>query len=60
MKQMEKDKICYYCMGCNKLEDEKFEGTIRCNYFVTGRDNWHRDYTNAIKEKKNGKKEKRI
>ena len=56
MKQLEKDKICYYCRGCNKLEDEKFAGVIKCKYFVTGRDTWYKDYITAIKEKKNGKK----
>ena len=61
MKQIEKNKICYYCLGCNRLEEKNFNGVIKCNYFMTGRDDWYKNYINAIKEKnKNAKKEKRV
>lgn len=53
MKQLEDDKICKYCMGCNQLENENFDGVIKCDYFVTGRDNWYQNYIRAINERKN-------
>lgn len=40
MKQLSKDTLCYYCLGCNKLEDEKFEGVRNCKNFMPGIENW--------------------
>lgn len=34
MKQLEDNKICKYCYGCNRLEVQDFEGVISCKYFV--------------------------
>lgn len=34
MTQFENDKLCKYCLGCNKLEDENFKGTKNCKDFV--------------------------
>ena len=36
MKQIEQDKLCYTCLGCNKLEDETFEGFYRCEHYIKG------------------------
>lgn len=30
------EKKCNSCMGCNRLEDEKFNGTYRCENYVRG------------------------
>ena len=37
-KQLEKNVICYYCMGCNKLLIESFLGVKNCKGFVLGKD----------------------
>ena len=34
MKQIDKNKLCYRCAGCNRLELENFEGIYRCNHFT--------------------------
>lgn len=36
MKQIEEDKKCYTCLGCNRLELEDFNGIYRCNNYVEG------------------------
>jgi len=40
MTQIEKDKLCHYCMGCNKEEMELFEGTRNCKNFTPAIENW--------------------
>ena len=30
MKQIDNKKLCLYCLGCNKLEVESFDGVMRC------------------------------
>ena len=35
---MEDSKICYYCLGCNKLEMEEFEGVMNCKDFMQGKE----------------------
>jgi hypothetical protein len=40
MKKIDKRYLCYYCLGCNRLEDEKFIGVMNCKYFVAGYENW--------------------
>lgn len=32
MKQINKNTVCYRCLGCNKLELEDFKGTYKCQY----------------------------
>lgn len=36
MQQIEDNKLCIYCLGCNKLEDEHFEGVMNCKNFMMG------------------------
>ena len=36
MKQIDNKKLCFYCLGCNKLENEYFSGVIQCKNFVAG------------------------
>lgn len=45
MEQLKKDKLCYYCYGCNKLETD-FEGVSRCKDFVSA----VADYQEKIRE----------
>ena len=50
MQQLEDNKICKYCLGCNKLLDENFKGVIRCKNFMQGQelDNYYKQ----MKERK--------
>ena len=52
MKQLERDTVCYYCYGCNKLEIEKFNGVKRCEKFVPAYSDWQEKYYKALKEEK--------
>lgn len=45
MEQLKKDKLCYYCYGCNKLETD-FKGVSRCKDFVSAA----ADYQEKIRE----------
>lgn len=56
MKKIEKNKLCHYCLGCNKLELESFNGVYRCNNFVPGIENWQEKYRNAIIKEMEGRK----
>lgn len=46
MEQIKKDKLCFYCYGCNKLEIEQFKGVSRCKDFVSA----VADYQEKIRE----------
>lgn len=48
MKQIELDKLCYYCYGCNKLEQEEFIGARQCKDFVPVIANWQSEYWKAL------------
>lgn len=53
MKQFDKDTLCYYCLGCNREEQENFNGVKNCNIFVAGRD--MKEFYKRLKEgNKNG------
>lgn len=34
MKEIDQDKLCKTCTGCNRLEDENFNGVYRCNNYA--------------------------
>lgn len=34
MKQIDKDRLCYTCYGCNRLENSDFNGTYRCLNYI--------------------------
>lgn len=36
MKQIKNDKLCKTCYGCNRLEQEEFNGVYRCNNYIKG------------------------
>ena len=44
MKQLEKDKLCNYCIGCNLLEIDTFNGIRNCWNFEKYKDNWYEEY----------------
>ena len=48
--QLEKDKLCYYCLGCNKLEINNFAGVNRCENFETGMDKWQEKWREELKK----------
>lgn len=52
MKQIKKDKICSYCLGCIQLEIEMFEGVRNCKNFIAGIDNWQELMRKVLKESK--------
>lgn len=49
MKQIYNKKLCKFCLGCNKLEDEYFNGVMRCNNFMAGIDNWQEKWKEELK-----------
>lgn len=40
MKQLKKNTLCYYCLGCNKQEEIDYKPVMRCKGFVPGVENW--------------------
>lgn len=40
MKQIKKNTLCYYCLGCNKQEDIDYKAVMRCKRFFAGIENW--------------------
>ena len=44
--ELKKDKLCFYCYGCNKLEIAEFKGVSRCKDFVSA----VADYQEKIRE----------
>lgn len=51
MKQIEGDKLCYYCSGCSRLEDKQFEGVRNCKVFASDRQNWREELEKELKKK---------
>lgn len=49
MKQIEKNTLCYYCLGCNKQESEKYKPVMRCKGFVPGINNWQEKLREELK-----------
>lgn len=50
MKQIDNKKLCYYCLGCMKLENENFSGVMRCKYFITGYADWQEKWKEALRK----------
>lgn len=40
MKQIKKNTLCYYCLGCNKQEEIDYKPVMRCKGFCAGIENW--------------------
>ena len=53
MEQIKDNKLCFYCLGCNKLGDEQFNGVMNCRNFMTGR-NIEEFYKNMKRGNRNG------
>jgi len=34
MEQIDKQYICYTCIGCNRLATQEFQGVYRCNNYI--------------------------
>lgn len=43
MQQIKKNTLCYYCLGCNKQENEYYKPVIRCKDFMVGIENWQEE-----------------
>jgi len=50
MKQIKKNTLCYYCLGCNKQECEEYKPVARCKYFVPGIKNWQEKLRKELKK----------
>lgn len=50
MKQIDNKKLCCYCLGCMKLEDENFTGVMRCNIFIAGYTDWQEKWKEALRK----------
>lgn len=51
MKQIDNKKLCFYCLGCEKLSDENFNGVMRCKYFVAGMTDWQEKWRSNFNDK---------
>ncbi len=52
MKQIKKNTLCKYCLGCNRLELYDFNGVMRCKDFVAGVDNLQERVRKKLQNKK--------
>ena len=52
MKQIDNKKLCFWCLGCLKLENENFTGTMRCKGFIPGMENWQEKWKEQTKNAK--------
>ena len=50
MKQIDNKKLCYYCLGCNQLENESFDGVMKCKDFMAGINNWQEKWKEQMKK----------
>lgn len=55
MKQIKNNTLCFYCMGCNKLECEEFKPVLRCKDFVAGIEGWQEKLRKELKDEKESK-----
>jgi len=52
MKQLEKDNLCYYCLGCEAEATKDFRPVIRCKNFEPGIETWQEKLREELR--KNG------
>lgn len=50
MQQIKKNTLCYYCLGCNKQENEYYKPVIRCKDFMVGIENWQEELREELKK----------
>ncbi len=58
MKQVEKNTLCFYCLGCNKQENENYNPVIRCENFMAGIENWQGKLREELKKSEQIQKQK--
>lgn len=58
MKQIKKNTLCYYCLGCSKQENENYRPVIRCKDFMTGKENWQEKLREELKKSEQIQKQK--
>lgn len=51
MKQIEKDKLCFYCLGCQSQEQEDFNPVMRCKNFAPDRPDWREKLEKELRKK---------
>lgn len=51
MKQIEKNTLCYYCLGCNKQEDTDYKPVMRCKNFAPDRPDWREKLERELRKK---------
>lgn len=51
MTEIKKDKLCYYCNGCNKEEINGFDGVRNCKNFMPAVANWNELMGRELKKK---------
>ncbi len=51
MKQLERDTVCYYCYGCNRLEQENFKGVRNCKDLMPAVADWQDKIREELKKK---------
>lgn len=49
MKQIKKNTLCYYCLGCNKQESEEYKSVMRCKSFTAAIENWQEKLREELK-----------
>lgn len=50
MKQLSKNTLCYYCLGCNKQENMDFKAIMRYKNFTAGTENWQEKLREELKK----------
>lgn len=50
MKQIKKNTLCYYCLGCSKQENDDYKPVMRCKSFVAGIENWQEKLREELKK----------
>ena len=50
MKQIKKNTLCYYCLGCNKQESEEYNPVMRCKRFAAAIENWQEKLREELKK----------
>jgi len=51
MKQLKADTICYYCLGCERLTNEQFDGVRNCKGFIPAMQNWQERLREELRKK---------
>lgn len=51
MKQLKKDTACCYCLGCNRLENENFEGVRNCSKIISAIPDWQERLREELRKK---------